>query len=136
MPTQKTNQQDLVTEARELLVGITTPPWAYGWKTVNLTNIYAVGGRGSVADVSRWEDGIAGNEQENSANAHLIARAPELLRQLVEEVERRDKLIVHMHVHSGYRNNGYMQMTTEQKALYDDIWQRSVKALDEEEAQS
>lgn len=59
--------------------------------------------------------------------------AYELLRRMVEEVKRRDRLIVHMHVHSGYPNNGYMQMTTPQKELYDTIWNRSIKELDDEE---
>lgn len=56
-----------------------------------------------------------------------------LLRALADEVERLRDLVVHMHVHSGYRDNGYMQMTTPQKALYDAIWQRSVEQLDAEE---
>lgn len=65
--------------------------------------------------------------------AKAYAGFPELLRALADEVERLRDLIVHMHVHSGYRNNGYMQMTTPQKALYDAIWQRSVEELDAEE---
>lgn len=31
------------------------------------------------------------------------------------------KLVRHMQIHSGYQENGYMQMTTEQKARYDRI---------------
>ena len=65
--------------------------------------------------------------------ADLYGRAPDLLRALADEVERLRELVVHMHVHSGYRDNGYMQMTTPQKDLYDAIWQRSVEELDAEE---
>ena len=58
-----------------------------------------------------------------------------LLRALADEVGHLRELVIHMHVHSGYRNNGYMQMTTPQKALYDAIWERSVAELDAEESQ-
>lgn len=60
-------------------------------------------------------------------------RRTNLLRRLVDEVKRRDELIIHMHVHSSYSNNGYMQMTTPQKDLYDSIWNESVRKVDEEE---
>ena len=51
---------------------------------------------------------------------------------MADEIERLRDLIAHMHVHSGYRDNGYMQMTTPQKELYDAIWNRSVAKADEQ----
>lgn len=57
-----------------------------------------------------------------------------MIEALADEVDQLRDLVVHMHVHSGYPKNGYMQMTTEQKALYDTIWERSVAELDAEEA--
>lgn len=54
--------------------------------------------------------------------------------ELTAQVESRNELIVHMHVHSGYPSNGYMEMTTRQKALYDEIWAKSVAKLDALEA--
>lgn len=57
-----------------------------------------------------------------------------LMEALADEVERLRELVVHMHVHSGYPDNGYMQMMAPQKALYDAVWQRSVEELDAEEA--
>jgi hypothetical protein len=56
----------------------TRGPWMYARHTDCLANIYAVGGRGSVADVSRWQGGIAGDAEENFANACLITAAPAL----------------------------------------------------------
>lgn len=38
-------------------------------------------------------------------------------------------LIRHCAIHSGYQNCGYLQMTTEQKALYDRINKRSTPEL-------
>lgn len=35
-----------------------------------------------------------------------------------------EELVSHMWVHDGYERNGYMQMTTEQKAMYDEITNR------------
>ena len=40
------------------------------------------------------------------------------------------ELIVHMRIHSGYSNNGYVQMTTEQKRLYDEIWEQAQRKED------
>lgn len=39
------------------------------------------------------------------------------------------ELVKHMQVHDGYRRNGYMQMTTEQKRLYDEIERADADAL-------
>jgi hypothetical protein len=71
--------------------------------------------------------------QRGNRSVDETMRAFLLLKALCDEVERLRELVVHMHVHSGYRDNGYMQMTTPQKALYDAIWERSVKELDDEE---
>lgn len=56
-----------------------------------------------------------------------------IFKTLADEVGELRKLVVHMYVHSAYHDNGYKQMTTPQKALYDAVWERSVKELDEEE---
>jgi hypothetical protein len=37
---------------------------------------------------------------------------------------RREDLVTHMWVHDGYERNGYWQMTSEQKAMYDEIVNR------------
>ena len=42
-------------------------------------------------------------------------------RQLDAELARLRELILHIWVHDGYENCGYMKMTTEQKQLYDEI---------------
>jgi hypothetical protein len=76
-------------------------------------------------------------ELASAISAHTLDKQEklrDLLRALADEVEQIRELVVHMHVHSGYRNNGYMQMTTPQKALYDAIWERLVAELDAEEA--
>lgn len=39
----------------------------------------------------------------------------------LDEIERLRDLMIHAMIHSGYRNCGYNQMTTEQKAFYDEI---------------
>ena len=39
------------------------------------------------------------------------------------------KLIIHMRIHSGYRENGYEKMTGEQRRLFDCIWQESENIL-------
>lgn len=49
---------------------------------------------------------------------------------LVEEITRLKHLIVHMQIHSGYPQNGRQQMTTEQKALYDEIDASSEAIID------
>ena len=38
-----------------------------------------------------------------------------------QEIQRLRELILHIWVHDGYENCGYRQMTTPQKALYDEI---------------
>lgn len=132
------SDKDLVVEARELLAKATAGPWEapHLWDASGLVD-NAV--RHAPRAGERWKTDtptvctFPRDEQPNRANAELIARAPELLPALCDEVQRLHKLIVHMHVHSGYRDNGYMQMTTEQKALYDAIWNRSVEELDREE---
>lgn len=50
-----------------------------------------------------------------------------------EQLAALRRLVVHMRVHSAYHDNGYMQMTTPQKELYDAIWNQSVAELDAEE---
>ena len=41
--------------------------------------------------------------------------------ELREENTELRKLVIHCWVHSNYARNGYRQMTSEQKALYDEI---------------
>lgn len=40
------------------------------------------------------------------------------------------KLIIHMRVHSGYRECGYEKMTGEQQRLYNALWQESEDILE------
>lgn len=46
---------------------------------------------------------------------------PEFARDLERENNRLRELIGHAWLHSAYKNCGYRQMTTEQKALYDAV---------------
>lgn len=116
-----TEPQDIVTEARELL-----------------RDFPEIADAAYNTGLALFADTVERERQSpffghSKKVARVYARAPELLRLLADECEKRDRLIVHMYVHSGYTNNGYAQMTTEQRALYDEIWERSVKALDAEE---
>lgn len=137
MPSDK----DIFVEARALLSKATPEPWVQTQaRTTTMGRQYIeIEHRNSncVSDMICQIDSAylcaAELNDTDKANAALIARSPELLRALADEVERLRDLVVHMHVHSGYRDNGYMQMTTPQKALYDAIWQRSVEELDAEE---
>lgn len=115
------SDKDLVVEARELLSKV-TPDWRM--EQSHDTDICTI-----VVGHGRWKQ----FDHHLPDNARLIIRAPYLLSAFSDEVERLHRLIVHMHVHSGYRDNGYIQMTTEQKALYDAIWNCSVEELDREE---
>lgn len=82
--------------------------------------------------VPDYEDIIT---EARALTKNMIEGTPRnLIIALADEVEQIRELVVHMHVHSGYRNNGYLQMTKPQKALYDAIWERSVAELDAEEA--
>ena len=38
-----------------------------------------------------------------------------------DEIERLEDLVMHCWIHSGYLNCGYAKMTSEQKALYDQL---------------
>lgn len=40
------------------------------------------------------------------------------------------KIIIHMRIHSGYRQQGYEKMTGEQQRLYNAIWQESEDILE------
>lgn len=131
--TTKTNQPDLIAEVEELLAKA-TPRWEQSFFAVAYVISLAEGHEVVCSFGEYREDGTLETEFKNAGNnMALTIRAPDLLRRLVAEVRERDELIVHMHVHSGYPNNGYMQMTTPQKELYDAIWNRSVKELDDEE---
>lgn len=125
------SDKDIVVEARELLRDITPGKWGY-----DLNGRIAV-----IEDDREWGltlFQVPGKTTpqltaEDHANGKFIEAAPRLLRALADEVEQMRELIVHMHVHSGYRDNGYMQMTTPQKTMYDAIWRRSVEELDAED---
>lgn len=131
--TTKTTERDLVEEVEELLAKATPGPWAVwdscSWRRIGTRQPYQDGNVICPITQSDGHPDLLAKRED----LELAAAAPELLRRLVEEVKTRDELIVHMHVHSGYPNNGYMQMTTPQKELYDTIWNRSVKELDDEE---
>lgn len=87
MPTEP---PDLVVEARELLAKATPGPWTQSALAV----AYIVGPADTdfevIASVGEYrEDGILERRFKNCAsNMSLITRAPELLRQLCDEVER------------------------------------------------
>lgn len=55
------------------------------------------------------------DEKEETRRIELRAAAKRLQHEDLVD------LILHMQVHSGYARNGYMQMTTEQKQLYDQL---------------
>lgn len=135
MPTNPTEQIDAVIEARELLAKATQGPWRAVALLTDGENHHVLAGKFSDQHIKATSDDHNGLVAfaDLPANTELIARAPELLKTLADEVEQLRELVVHMHVHSGYRDNGYLQMTTPQKALYDAVWERSVKELDEEE---
>ena len=90
-------QTDIVSEARELLSGITPGQWRNERQVVADENSIVVG-----TETYNWrfvahtnsdtdeagEETPPISEKEAVANAELIARAPELLRQLADEVER------------------------------------------------
>lgn len=129
------SEKDIVEEAWELLANATPEPWravAYIGKEPRHVTAGQFTEQTPIADAGNPNGLVA--YADLPQNARLIARAPELLRTLANEVDKLRKLVVHMHVHSGYPKNGYMQMTTEQKALYDQTWERSVAELDAEEA--
>lgn len=49
---------------------------------------------------------------------------------MLAHVAKLERLIVHCQIHSGYRECGHSQMTTEQKELFDEISRRSERILE------
>lgn len=101
--TTETTERDLVTEVEELLAKATPGPWV--WEFVGEFDSEASNAGGftyqhiragylGVADTyhasgAQWPDGSVSPPRDGNAHdANLIAAAPELLRRLVEEVEK------------------------------------------------
>ena len=93
--------RDIVKEVRGLLAKATPGPWMRISRAANMDEICGVIARGSIANVSRWVSGVTGSLEENVANAVLIARAPELIKALADEVERLRGLVRHMNFPRG-----------------------------------
>lgn len=92
MPTNPTEQVDAVKEARELLAIATPGPWkVYSDSRPDIVTLANVNS-GYMSErhlLSMDKYGEAwGQDFENENDANLIARAPELLKTLADEVER------------------------------------------------
>ncbi len=59
--------------------------------------------------------------QDNRANCCKLIAATKELDALKVKVANLESLAYHCWVHDGYPNNGYLQMTTQQKATYDGL---------------
>lgn len=51
-----------------------------------------------------------------------VTEVDEDIKQATELIENLIGLVEHCQIHSGYKNCGYLQMTSDQKSLYDSIF--------------
>lgn len=82
-------QKDLVIEARELLKSISPLPWQKYTKFATHREPYSItDGNGAIIINVLFEQLTMDDPEQANGNAALLVRAPELLRQLADEVER------------------------------------------------